>query len=319
MKLTKSFSKIGQRFRPSQSKMVNRWTLMLPGAGCEYYKKSGGCTMCGFYKANKNYSLGLVYPSAVFKGLYIIAEKEINSRQPQELFLYNGGSFFNPREIPENFAKYLFKSVRRHPTIERVMVESRVEYINQNKIDSSLAALGNKKLLIGIGLESRDDHVRNNLIRKGLAIKDFEEAVVKIRESGAQILAYVFLKPLGLTEEEALEDTWKTIEYCRFLGVEEIEMSCAFIQPGTKMAEAYQRGEFRPPNLWTIINIIQRAADAGWTISIGSFDDEPPPIAIPNNNCPDNCSPLIYQLIDNYRGTGQLNFLQLPRCYCRQL
>lgn len=319
MKLTKSFSNAGQRFCPSQREIVNRWTLMLPGAGCEYYKKSGGCSMCGFYEANKKYSFGLEYPAAIFKALYKIAEKEINSCHPQELFLYNGGSFFNPREIPENFAEYLFKSVRDHPSIERVMVESRTEYLKKNKINSALAALGNKKLLVGIGLESKNDYVRNNLIRKGLAIKDFEETVAGIRESGAQILAYVFLKPFGLTEKEALEDTWETIKYCRSLGIEEIEMSCAFIQPKTPMAAAYRRGEFWPPNLWTILAIIRRAAEAGWTISIGSFNDEPPPIAIPHNDCLDNCSPLIYQLIDDYRRTGQLNFAQLPRCRCRQL
>jgi len=317
MKLANSYSSVKRRFSISGRNIVNRWTTMLPGAGCEYCKKTGGCTMCGFYQANKHYSFGWLYPAFIFKILFWIAKKEIREHRPQELYVYNGGSFFNPREIPDSFTKYLFKAVKKHPTLKRVLVESRVEYLGQEAINSALKLLGDKKLVVGIGLESSDDYVRNSLIRKGLSSGNFEKTVRMLKRSGVEVLAYVFLKPLGLGEKDALEDTWWTIRYCRSLGIKEIVISCAFIQEGTKMAIAYGRREYTPPNLWIIVELIRRATNEGWIISIGSFDDEPPPLAIPHNDCPDDCSTIIYQLIEDYRQTGLFDFSKLPDCSCR--
>lgn len=318
MNMTDSYSEIKQHYSVPDKSAINRWTLMLPAAGCEYYKKTGGCTMCGFYRSNRKYSFGLRYPSFAFEALYRIARAKADRSRPQELFLYNGGSFFNSREIPNEFTQYLFKAVKEHPTLDKVMVESRVEYIRPEKIEEALKILDGKKLMIGIGLESENNYVRNNLIHKGLSLDHFKKTVMMISESGAQTLAYIFLKPLGLSEEAALEDTWQTIKYCHALGIDEIEISCAFIQTGTKMAEAYKRKEYSPPTLWTIVEIIRRATLEGWTISIGGFGDKPAPIAIPRNDCPDDCSIDIYPLIEDYRRTGKFDFSRLPYCSCRQ-
>ncbi len=317
MTILGSYSQVKKHYSLIDKKTVDRWTLMLPAAGCEYYKKTGGCTMCGFYQSNKKYSFGLRYPALAFEALYRIARIKTGHFRPQELFLYNGGSFFNPREIPVKFARYLFKAVKDHPTLNRVMVESRVEYISPKNIAEALKILDGKKLMIGIGLESQNSYTRNKLIKKGLSLDDFQKTVMMIKDSGAQALAYVFLKPLGLSEEDSLENAWQTIRYCHYLGIDEIEMSCAFIQTGTKMAEAYARKEYSPPTLWTIVEILRRANIEGWTISIGSFGDEPPPIAIPRNDCPDDCSAEIYPLLEDYRQTGKFDFARLPYCSCR--
>lgn len=317
MTMTSSYSQVREHYDILKKETVNRWTLMLPAAGCEYYKQTGGCTMCGFYRSNRKYSFGLRYPSFAFETLYRIARAEADRFRPQELFLYNGGSFFNPREIPDKFTRYLFQAVKDHPTLDKVMVESRVEYIRPEKIEEALKILDGKQLMIGIGLESQSNHIRNRLIKKGLSLDHFKKTVMMISESGAQTLAYVFLKPLGLSEEDALEDAWRTIEYCHSLGIDEIEMSCAFIQTGTKMAEAYKKKEYAPPSLWTIVEIIRRAILEGWTISIGGFGDKPAPIAIPRNDCPNDCSIAIYPLIEEYRRTGKFDFSRLPYCLCR--
>jgi len=315
--ISESYSIIKWHYSQAEHASVKRWTLMLPAAGCEYHQRTGGCVMCGFYQANKKYSFGRLYPPLVFKILYKLAYLETRRRRPEELFLYNGGSFFNHREIPKNFSDYLFQAVGKHPSLKRIMIESRVEYITPERLNRAKQLLAGKTLMVGIGLESKDDHVRNHLIGKGLALKHFEKTVAVLKESKVGVLAYVFLKPLGLSEEEAAADAWETIKYCHSLGIDEVELSCAFIQEGTKMAAAYERGEFSPPTLWTIVEIIRKTASKGLTISIGNFGDEPPPIAIPRNDCPDNCSPEIYRLIDDYRTTGRFDFLRLPNCACR--
>jgi archaeosine synthase beta-subunit len=314
-KFVNTYSTVSSRYSVADRKMTTRWTLMLPGSGCEYWKKSGGCTMCGFKNSTEKYSHGRLYPSCVFKALYWLAEKSANKLLPDELAVYNGGSFWNDREIPRNFQNYLYRLVSANGTLQRLMFETRCEYINEQKIRIALEALGNKKLTVGIGLESQDDFVRNKLIRKGLSKKEFESKVGMLRRAGADVLAYVFLKPLGLTEEEALKEAISTIKYAVDVGVSRIDLSCAFIQAGTKMSESFFNGTYSPPSLWTILEIIKQTEDYGWPVNIGGFTDEPPPLAIPAN-CP-NCSPQIYDSIEQYRITRILG--KIPKCSCYQL
>lgn len=302
------------RYSFPEKRGVVRWTLMLPGAGCEYWKNTqGGCTMCGFNGSTKKYTRGLLYPSSLFKTLYQLSKRATVAQHPEEISVFNGGSFWNDREIPADFQRYLFNDIARSGLPARVVIESRCEYITARKVENALEALDGKKLKIGIGLESQDDHIRNHLIRKGLSKRDFEYKIRLARNYGAEIKAYVFLKPLGLSEKRALSDALDSIKYALSAGATEVEISSAFVQPGTVMADAFHRGEFRPPYLWTILKIIEEATNSAWPVSIGGFDDEPPPIAIPAN-CPD-CSPYVYGLIERFRQTRILG--EIPNCPCK--
>jgi len=284
---------------------------MLPGAGCEYWKKTGGCSMCGFNNATQKYSHGFLFPTLIFWLMYKLARRTITTAS--ELTIFNGGSFFNDREIPPRFKKWLYQEVAKDPLIGHLTVESRCEYITEEAAGSATQSLGGKKMTIAVGLESQDDYVRNVLIKKGLKKTVFEQKVALAHKVGATVSAYVFLKPLGLSEEGALKETVKTIQYALAVGVDKIDLSCAFVQENTPMARAYYEGKFSPPSLWTILRIIKLVQENNWPVSIGGFTDEPPPIAIPAN-C-SNCSPQIYEAIEQFRQTNTLG--DIPQCVCR--
>jgi len=234
-------------------------------------------------------------------------------KKAKEVSIFNAGSFFNERELSPHFTKWLLNYLSKFPSIERIMVESRCEFIDSNKMEKSIRLLDGKELTIGIGLESQDDHIRNVLIRKGLSKRAFENTVSLIHNSGGTVMAYVFLKPVGLSEKKALNETIKTIEYALSVGVDEIEISCAFIQENTPMAAAYEKGEFAPPTLWSILKIIELVEKNSWPVCIGRFEDEPQPVAVPSN-CP-GCTDSISAAIEQYRQTRQLG--KIPNCDCR--
>ena len=313
--LVREYSSLDLRFSSALGKSMRRITLNIPGAGCEYQKKTGGCMMCGFHVATNKYSRGKLLPVWIFQLLSILAWKFYAKEKPSELFVYNGGSFWNDREIPRAFQRWLFGYIAFQKSIQRVMVESRCEYITGEKIKEAVTFLGGKELLVGIGLESSNDYLRNIIIKKGLTRKDFERTVKLINDNGARVAAYIFLKPLGLTDEEALEDVISTIKYALSVGVFEINVSCAFIQEKTEMAKAYLAGKFVPPKLNVVVDLISSAKSNNLPVNIGGFDDYPPPIDIPKN-C-ENCSPSFYDLIENFRKNGVLG--EIPQCNCRAI
>ncbi|PIT95054.1 hypothetical protein COT98_01290 [Candidatus Falkowbacteria bacterium CG10_big_fil_rev_8_21_14_0_10_39_9] len=306
--ISESYSVIKNKYSFWEKKTIQSWLLMLPGSGCEHHKKTGGCTMCGFHQATDKYT----HIRLFFKAMFLLAQRVVRNVRPQEIFVFNGGSFFNDKEIPVNFQKYLYRHVASNNYLQRLVVESRCEYITADKISLATKILGNKKLMVGIGLESQDDHIRNKIVCKSLTKARFEEKVNLLKEYGADVLAYVFLKPIGLTDEEAFEEAIKTIKYALSVGVKEIALSCAFVQEGTKMSQAYHEGRFTPPSLWTVLKVIAEIRANNWPVHIGGFSDEPKPIAIPCN-CPD-CSPQIYEAIEQLREKGILG--SIPTCNC---
>ena len=311
------FSFIDKVYDPFLKRSVVRWVLELPGAGCEWYKKTGGCTMCGFNQSTYKYTFnGKLYPHFVFRLIFFWARLLVNKAKPETLVIYNGGSFLNDKEIPLKTQLAILRFVSRHPTINKIMVESRAEFVTEIKLRQYKEALGEKKLEIAMGLESADDKIRNECLKKGMSKATFEKAIKLCQIFEIQTFAYVFLKPYCLTEKEAVDDAVKSIRYCFQVGVDEVSLSCAFVQTGTMLYELYQAKKFLPPKLWSIIEVIQKTALLG-PVRIGSFDDEPPPIARPQN-C-DTCNFEINEAIDYYRHTLDLEIFKDLTCDCKQM
>lgn len=299
-------------FSLTQNKIVNRLIVSLPGAGCKYYKEHGGCTMCGFHQATKKYSFGLLYPSIFFKFIFEKALKLVPLYNISEVYIFNGGSFLNDKEIPLEFQSYIFKRLGKIKEIKVLFIESRVEYISETKLKMIYDLNPTLELIIAIGFESQDDYIRNKIIRKGLSKIKFERTIALISKFGFKSASYVFLKPLGLSEKEAYEEVQKTINYLLSLKVSELILSSAFVQKDTLVYQEYLKGNFRPPYLWTVILLIEDIIKNNWPLSIGGFSDDPPPVAI-IKNC-DICSLKIYQIIDKFRQERILE--QVPDCSC---
>jgi len=308
------FSYIDKVFNTEKRKRVTRWTLLLPGSGCTWAKNSAGCHMCGFKVKIDQVNRGK--PASVNKLMTIFQlGKSLTRRSsPYSLSIYNGGSFFNEEEIPFEVQEKICKEVKRSFSIKQLIVESRPEFITEDKIKLLTSLLKRKKLKVAIGLEAVSDYVRIVCINKGFSTYDYERAGEILKKNGAELSTYVFLKPIYLSEQESIEEAVRTTRYAFSRGSNEVLLESAFIQQGTKMEKLYREGKFRPPWLWSIIEVIRRTSHFG-PVYIGGFEDEPPPIAIPHN-C-EMCSPRLMRSFRDYNESLDVNLLHNGYCACR--
>lgn len=311
------------RYSPIYKTKIKQLTLSIPGGGCKRWLDTKGrcCPFCGFpglirrllkgVDSQENYE-GWLLESSVFEGMY---DKTLQEYQNfNKLAVFNGGSFFFDTEIPSDFRKKLYKDFSCHPVATQLMVESIPEGVTEEALEEAKTRLGDKEFMIGIGLESSNNKVRNKILRKATSLKVFEKSVQLMQSFGVQVFVYVFLKGPGMSEKEAYEDVLQTMTYLNDLGVDEMALSCAFIPPNTPIEKLYNNGEFRPPWLWTILKIMAQAKENGWPLSVGGFEDQPPPVAIAGN-C-DKCDPGILQTIDDYRTNGMFPRIQ-STCSCK--
>jgi len=316
-KFNLTFSYVDRIYDSTERKLIHRWVLLFPGSGCSWAKSEhGGCYMCGFKSRIDEIINDIrISPRELIK-IYKAAKSMASGEMAENLTIYNGGSFLNDDEIPLEVQLEICEDVSSIPSIKVLFIESRPEFVTEEKISLLVSKLGGKKLKVGLGLECVSDDIREKCVNKGLSKKDFEKAVMLLRNNGVKVLTYVFIKPLYVTEREAISEAIRTTNYAFRVGSNEVTLEAALVQRGTKMEEVYRKGDFRPPWLWSIIEVLKATYQLGM-VNVGDFTDEPPPVAVPHN-C-DKCSSKIANLFNKYKESHKIDTFNDIDCECKSI
>lgn len=228
---------------------VNAGVVILPTIGCRWGRKEG-CIMCGYvYDAAREIDQGAVV--AEFKK----AVEKLGGIEYLKIF--TSGSFLDSQELSKNSIKKILKEVP--DSVKRLQIESRPEFIKEEALLEIKNSL-NAKLEIGIGLESANDRVRDS-INKGFSFDNFKKAGKICRENNVKVKAYLLLKPPFLTEKEALADVKDSIKKAEKAGADRVSINPMNIQRGTLVEKLWQRGEYKPPRLWSVVEVLLWASE----------------------------------------------------------
>lgn len=313
------------RFAPALGRPVSRLIQLLPGQGCVPWLQTRGecCVFCRLPAGTREVVLGKGHEGhfdrwSVSSDDYVemIDTAMAGDESVETVTVFNGGSFLTDREIPPEARSHLYRRFAAHHCAQELMVETRPEFVRERTLDEAEDLIGGKTLMLAIGLESFDDHVRNEILKKYIGRQSFLSAIERLQCRGFRSFVYTFLGAPGLSERAAYDDVVRTMDALTGLGIDEIALSCAFVPPGGHLERMYRAETFRPPWLWTIVRLIADAQAQDWPMSVGGFDDFPPPVAIAQN-C-GRCDGPVLEAIQDFRLTGRMSFDRLPDCACRE-
>lgn len=300
------------RYNYGAKKPVKHLIFAVP-YGCAWSQKSGGCAMCGFQAGANQFKFlakALDISWADFSGMFDRAL--LHLQDTVCVNFYTGGSFW---ELPDYLLTSLMRRVNQIHQVEEVMVETRPEYVTKANLEKVQELVRPElRLKVAIGLESASDRVRGGLINKGFSLSDYVRAVELLLSYGLIPCTYVLLKPPGLGEKEAVSDAIRTINWSAEVGSQQALLQAAFVQEQTRAEAIYRQGAYRPPWLWSILEVL-KGHQGKQPVSLGRFDDFPAPIAIPHN-C-GNCDSELTYLLEQYRMQNLLPYDDLD-CSCRQ-
>lgn len=161
--------------------------------GC-FWAHNSGCSMCGYFNDTNLHEIKL-------ENLEHQLDKAMNLYNQEKLVkIYTSGSFLDDREVPEPMQ---FKILERFGQTEKIIIETRPEFITENKL-KKLSSYRNK-LIVAIGLECADDEILKNSINKGFTVKDYERAAKLLNLYNIPLKTYILVKPPYTTEKEAIE------------------------------------------------------------------------------------------------------------------
>lgn len=233
--------------------------IILPTPGCAHaLSESGGCTMCSYIADSPLKTVSSIELIDIFKNS--LNRFDIKPKTVVKIFV--SGSFLNEDEIPREARDEILKIINKKANVEEVVVESRPEYVTEEALKECCSRIPDKIFEVSIGLESSSDQIKEYKINKGFLNEDFEKAidVVKDLKSDYKVTskAYLFVKPILISEKEAIEDAVASAQYAEKVGVDRISFCPATIHRGTLMEVLWRRGSYQPPWIWSIFEIIKR-------------------------------------------------------------
>ncbi|WP_051162809.1 hypothetical protein [Nocardia brevicatena] len=221
---------------------------------------SGGCsvptcTMCPFTNYN-NFGLHGANGEGLREQVATLLARTDEEPDYDMLALYNDGSFFARREVPAEIQLDIARKVAA-TGVRRLVVESLPQFLSAETLAPFVQALGDVQLEVGIGLQSADRLVRETLVNTRITRRSFEDAVALMQAHNVVPKVYLMIKPPFLTDGEAITDVISSTEYLAALGVEGVTLCPTRLAPNTVAWWLYQRGHYRAPNLWTIVDAIR--------------------------------------------------------------
>jgi radical SAM enzyme (TIGR01210 family) len=284
---------------------INRLIIYLRSSGCQWMldDENGGCAMCGHLAGTTQ---GKKITTDEYKAQFEKIISQFDYSEIPMVCVYNAGSFFNDNEVPADAKLYIYKRLNEIPEICHIIFESRPEYISEEKLDILKTTIPDKRIEIGIGLESSSEYIRQMCLNKGFKIDEFLGAIAMLKKAGVYSLSYVLQKPPFLSESIAIEDSINTIKWAFEHGVDVVSLEPVSVQKNTLIHLLYSIKEYRPPWIWSVLKVVSQVGQLG-LVRIGGFEFFPPP-AVCTHNCT-MCNEVCVNAIEDYNASNDINII----------
>ena len=238
--------------------------VVLRTNGCAYDRDKKGCTMCGFIEHAIPESLLRVREAHLVHQLHVAIAPVAFDPDLAQVDLLTLGSFFHDVEVSPGARTSLLNVLAGIPPVRRIVVESRAPYVSSCVLRAARDRLRrDQRLELGLGVETSNHVLRNSVLRKGLQWAAVGQVMRLCRDNDIDCLAYLLIKPPGLTDQEAIEDAVQSamdvVDLAAQVGVPlRVAFEPVFVAPNTHLAAMFARGEYQVGSLWTV----RRGAEA---------------------------------------------------------
>jgi len=199
----KPYAWLVEKERSSSGIIEDTAIIFLTNRECSFH-----CLMCDLWKNTTDVSI----PAGAIPEQIEWALKQMP--EARNLKLYNSGSFFDERAIPEEDYKSIASLVK---DFETVIVESHPRLINEKCL--IFRDMLKPDLQVALGLETVHTEVLRKL-NKQMTLDDFRKAVSYLTQHDILSRAFILLRPPFLSESEGIFWAERSIDFSFSAGVE---------------------------------------------------------------------------------------------------
>ncbi len=240
------------------NKQGKEFTIILRTRGCQWaLGETGGCSMCGYVQDSVN-NVSAENILNQFNHAFNEKIEEIKAdKEDYVLKIFNSGSFFDDCEMDDEVRQRIYERIGEIDNIKEIILESRTDFITQNKLRAVNQFLEEKYVEIGIGLETVNDYIRNNYINKNLSYEAFKDTVKLCKEHEIGVKAYLLFKPPFLNEQAAIDDCSTSMKALINLKINTISINPVNIQKGSYLEKLWYQNRYRPPWFYSLFDCLK--------------------------------------------------------------
>ena len=184
------------------------------------------------------------------------ALKRIEGKKgPFAVRMFTSGSFLDNGELKPETRRKIFELLAEMDNVEEIVIESRSELVRYDAVKELAEIVPDKHFEVAIGLETANDDIADVSINKGNTFEDFVRASEITRKAGANVKTYLLLKPIFLGERTAIEDVKESITKAEPY-TDTFSINITDIQKGTLYERLWEKNEYRPPWLWSAVEVL---------------------------------------------------------------
>lgn len=227
--------------------------IWFPSHGCPW-SVIGTCSMC-------NYGVPLPPTDDQMVGAIALALASFE-RLPSTLWV-SSFDVLDPRDVPVDVRRQIYRLLARTPT-QTIISESHPLRVRFADVKECVDLLEGKIFGLELGIETMDDFVRNWCLHKNFLTRHVCRAIDVARAAGAEVYANLFVGAPFLTTTEWIEDAVDSTRAVLEAGADSVVLLPCHVKRGTLCDWLYQSGLYRPPSLWTVMEILMRVEPRYW-------------------------------------------------------
>ena len=167
------------------------------------------------------------------------AKERIRRKTRSERFIAYFQSYTNTY-APVEYLERLFLPVIERPDVAVLDIATRPDCLGDAVVELLSRLNGIKPVWVELGLQTIHQHTADSFGR-GYDLACFDDAVKRLRAAGLEVIVHLILGLPG----ETREDMEQSVRYVAESGVQGIKLQLLHVLSGTRMAEQWERGEFR--------------------------------------------------------------------------
>ena len=284
-------------------------TVILRTKGCVWWWKSG-CTFCGYFNDVRDD----VTAEDMFSQWEEAKRVTSDFRDCKMVKVYTSGTFFEDRENPPEWQEHVLRETYQMGL--HLVVEAQAQMCTPEKLE--WVAERHPGCTVAIGLEAYDNTVLRFHANKGFSLKQWHKAVEILRDNSLRVKTYLLFKPPFMSEGDALEHTISWVSEVSKIS-DEVSINPMNIQRGTIVDRLFRNREYRPPWLWSLVEMIIRTHD-----DVSKTDCRV--IVHPtaggksrgSHNC-GSCDSKVVAAIERYSVSGNLGEFNGLECECKKV
>lgn len=283
---------------------------------CFWLKNAGGCSVCG-YQLNTSVNLQFHDEDIINQVNYII--DQIDPEKYPLITVTSSGSFLDSREVPDPLRRKILKMLS-DAGFKYFNFECRPEFLLDEEKLEELNEFFPNRASVGIGLESKNDFIRNTCMHKGFKLETYINATKLLQKHDIIYDSYILFGKPFLTEKENIEDVIDTIKFSFKHGASWALLMVANLQPYTLSHWLWKHDLYQLPNLLGVFKILDAfpPEQRDRIIIKGHYKASPHPLKFATA-C-EKCTSRIVEAFNDWDLTGDLYHINRVRniCECKE-